>query len=145
MAKKKSSLVLEDAKVNIKIKLSALWASLMFLYIYADFLSLYKPGELIEVLQGKMGPFEVSQTTLLAASFVVIIPALMVFLSLMLKAKWSRWINIAFGAVFTLINISNLVGEGWAYYILFGVLEIGITLAIFWLALKWPTSSAGSK
>ena len=31
------------------LKLSALWASLMFCYVYGDYLGLYVPGKLAEV------------------------------------------------------------------------------------------------
>lgn len=32
---------LEDQKVNVKTKLSALWASVMFCYVYGDYFGLY--------------------------------------------------------------------------------------------------------
>ena len=35
---------LEDIKLNVKLKLAALWASFMFLYIYVDYFHLYMPG-----------------------------------------------------------------------------------------------------
>lgn len=40
---------LEDIKINIKIKIkrSALWVSLMFMFIYADFISLMIPGRVM--------------------------------------------------------------------------------------------------
>ena len=34
MNSQKTATILEDAKINVKIKLSALWAALMFLFIY---------------------------------------------------------------------------------------------------------------
>ena len=34
----------EDVKVNVRMKLSALWVALMLIYIYADILSLFRPG-----------------------------------------------------------------------------------------------------
>ena len=71
--------------VGTRAKLSALWTAMMFLYVYADFLYLYRPGGIDEIRDGMLGPFEVSQASLLAASVVVIIPALMIFLSLALK------------------------------------------------------------
>ena len=37
---------LEDMKIDIKIKLSALWIALMFLYTYADILGFYAPGNI---------------------------------------------------------------------------------------------------
>lgn len=86
-----------------------------------------------------MGPLDVSQASLLAASVVVIIPAVMVFLTLVLKQKLARLTNIILGVLFTLVNIANLFGEGWAYYILFGVLEILATLLIVRYAWNWLT------
>ena len=35
---------LEDVPINVKIKLAALWATLMFLYTYGDILGFYTPG-----------------------------------------------------------------------------------------------------
>ncbi len=40
----KTGEILEDAKINVKMKLSALWGAMMLLYIYADILSLFRPG-----------------------------------------------------------------------------------------------------
>jgi hypothetical protein len=37
---------LDDIKIHVKLKLSALWASVMFCYIYGDYFELYKPGKL---------------------------------------------------------------------------------------------------
>jgi hypothetical protein len=50
----------------------------------------------------------------------------------------NRNVNIFFGALYTLVNISNLIGEPWAYYLAFGVVEIVIALLIIWQAWKWP-------
>lgn len=137
----KSGKILEDVKVSVKMKLSAFWITIMFLYVYADILWLYKPGTIGEIMAGKIGPFEVSQATLLAASIVVIIPAIMVFLSLALKPKVNRWTNIIVGALFTLVNISNLLGENWVFYILFGIFEIVLTVLIVRTAWKWPAAN----
>ena len=137
----KSGRILEDVKVSVKMKLSALWVAMMFLYVYADLLTFYRPGWIGEIMEGKMGPLEASQASLLAASIVVIIPAIMVFLSLTLKPKVNRWANITAGVLFTLVNIGNLIGENWAYYILFGILEIVLTVLIVWTAWKWPAAN----
>ena len=84
-----------------------------------------------------MGPFPVTQGSLLTASILMIIPAVMVFLSLTLKPKVNRWANVTLGVLYTLVNISNLIGETWAYYIFFGIMEIVLTLLIVWYAWKW--------
>jgi hypothetical protein len=129
---------MEDIKVNTKIKLSGLWVAMMLLYIYADILSLFRPGQVQEMLEGMMGPFPATQGSLLTASILMIIPAVMVFLSLTLNAKANRNVNILFGALYTLVNISNLIGETWVYYLVFGAVEIVVTLLIIWHAWKWP-------
>jgi hypothetical protein len=128
----------EDVKINVKIKLSALWVTMMLLYIYADILSLFRPGQVQEILQGMMGPFPATQASLLTASILMIIPAVMVFLSLTLNDRANRGVNILFGFLYTLVNISNLIGETWMYYLLFGIVEIICTGMIIWHAWKWP-------
>lgn len=132
----------EDGKTPVKALLSALWASLMFLYIYADLLSLYRPGHMEEVMAGRMGPFPVTQASLLTAAVLMLIPALMVFLSLALKPRVGRWANIVLGLLYTAVNIGNLVGESWAFYLLFGIVEMALTLLIVWYAWTWRTVEA---
>ncbi len=127
----------EDVRIPVKMKLSALWAALMFLYIYADIFSLFRPGHLEEMMGGRMGPFPVTQGSLLTAAILMLIPALMVFLSLALKTRAARWANIILGLVYTAVNIGNLVGETWAYYLLFGIVELALTLLITGYAWKW--------
>lgn len=131
---------MKDIEIGVRAKLSALWTSMMFLYVYADVLSLYRPGHLDKIQRGEMGPFDVSQGTLLIASAIVIIPALMIFASLALKQSIARKLCIVFGALFTLVNISNLTGDNWAYYWVFGILEICITLTIIRYAWNWKTA-----
>ena len=133
----KTAGILEDVQINVKVKLSALWIAMMLLYIYADILSLFRPSQLEEIMEGRMGPFPVTQESLLTASLLMIIPAVMVFLSLTLKPAVNRWTNISLGVLYTLVNISNLIGESWAYYISFGIVEILITSLIVSSAWKW--------
>ena len=132
--------ILEDVKVGVNRKLSALWTTLMFLYIYADILSFFRPGQLNKIMAGRMGPFEANQGTLLLASATMIIPACMVFLSLVLKPAVNRWANIILGLLYALVNISNLIGETWAYYLLFSAVELVIVALIVILAWKWPAN-----
>ena len=131
-----------ESKVQTRFKLSALWAALMFLYLYADVFSLYRPGQVDKLAAGQIGPFAVSQGTLLIFSTLMLIPALMVFLSLALKPGLARWLCLILGAVYTLVNLSNLLGETWAYYILYGVVEIGLTALIVIFAWRWRPAKA---
>ncbi len=85
----------EDHKISVKIKLSTLWAALMFLYIYADHLSLFKTGQIEEMMAGRMGPFPVTQGSLLSASILMLISAVMIFLSTALR----RGVNTGTGTI----------------------------------------------
>lgn len=131
-----------DAKIPLKMKLSALWATLMFLYIYADIFSLYKPGQIEEVLAGRMGFLPVTQGSLLTAAILILIPALMVFLSLALRTVVARWTNIVLGVLYTAVNIGNLVGETWVFYLVLGAVEMALTLLIVGYAWKWRNAEA---
>lgn len=41
---------MEDVRIPVKMKLSALWVAMMLLYIYADSLSLFRPEQVEEML-----------------------------------------------------------------------------------------------
>jgi hypothetical protein len=84
-----------EHSVGVKVKLAGLWAAMMLLYVYADILSLFRPGEIADIESGKMGPFDVSQSSLVIASLIVILPALMIALSLTLRASINRPANLA--------------------------------------------------
>ena len=113
----------------------------MFFYIYGDYFELYQPGKLQGMFAGNTAFGAVTQAILLGMSAVMIIPSLMPFLSLVLPAKLSRWMNIIFGAVYTAIMVLAIRG-GWHFYIVFGLLEITLTLLIVWYAWTWPKQAA---
>jgi hypothetical protein len=135
---------LRDTKVDIKVRLAAIWASVTLCYLYCDYFELYQPGKLQSMLAGRMGPLgEVTQGVLLGVSVLLSIPALMVILSLALPAKANRIANLLFGGLFTLIMLVFLLSPGiWLYYKYFAAIEIALTSSAVWLAWKWPRASA---
>jgi len=131
--------VLEDVKINVKIKLSALWAAVMFLYAYADIKAFFRPGIIEGLIAGKAGDFQITQGFLLGSAIMMAIPSVMIFLSLVLKASVNRWANLILGIVYSGIIIGTLLmGGAWAYYIFYAAIEIALTGLIAWYALKWP-------
>ena len=44
--------MLEDQKINVKVKLSALWGSLIAFFIYGDYFELYIPGKVEGLYSG---------------------------------------------------------------------------------------------
>lgn len=133
---------LEDIKVNVKLKLAALWASFMFLYIYVDYFALYMPGKIEGILAGKIFIFDISYVFLLIALISVTIPALMIFLSVALPAKVSRWANIIIAAVYIPYTLFNLTGEAWVHMVFGAVVEVALLLLIISYAWKWPKQKA---
>src|SRR5215217_2554798 len=102
---------LEDTKVNVKIKLAALWTSVMFCYIYADYFGLYVPGALQSMLNGQMRPLgPATQAVLLGTSLMLAIPSVMIFLSVVLKPGVNRWLNIVVGAFYTAVILVTMWG-----------------------------------
>ena len=134
---KKATRTLDDIKVHVKQKLSALWVSVMFCYIYGDFFGLYQPGKLQGLLEGRMPLGPTTQGVLLGTSIVMAIPSVMAFLSLVLKPVPNRWVNIILGVAYTAIMLVTMPGA-WAFYILLGVVEVVLTGSIVWYAWHWP-------
>ena len=124
-------------KIITRFKLIGLWITLMLLYIYCDIYSFHRTGYIDEMSAGKIGPFEVSQGLLAAFGALMIIPTLMILVCLFLNQKINKWFNIVIGALYTLVNIGNLVGETWVYYWIYGLIETAITVIVIITAIKW--------
>jgi hypothetical protein len=129
---------LEELKVNIKIKLSALWASVTFFYIYGDYFELYVPNKVQGIINGNSmldNPIK-----LFAASVLLAVPALMVCLSVILKTKINRRLNLIAGVFFTAIMLLiavTSISEWRAFYVFYAIVESILTSIIVWYAWKW--------
>lgn len=129
---------LEDVEINIKIKLSALWASVTLCYLYGDYFELYVPKKTAGLISGEN--LLDSPTKLFLAALLLAIPAVMVFLSILLKAAINKWLNICVGLFFTaimvLIAFTSLTP--WrAFYVFLAIVESGITSLIIYYAWNW--------
>jgi len=132
--------MLEDMKINVKFKLSALWVTLMFFYLYADILTFYQQGALEEIIAGELAGVQINQAFSLTAAIVMAIPSVMVFLSLTLKAKANRWANIISGIYSAgLLLVTVLLAAAFdPHYILYDIIEAVLIALILWYAWKWP-------
>jgi hypothetical protein len=134
--------VLDDIKIHVRFKLTALWTSVMFCYASGDIFWLYRPGKLQEMLAGRMPPFgPVTQGALVAVSVSMAVPALMIFLSLTLTASLSRWLNIIVGVLYALFVLLTLRGA-WAFYFFLGSVDIALTMLIVLHAWNWPNRTS---
>ena len=129
---------LEGFKTNVRIKLAALWTSVMFCYIYGDYFELYVPQKAEGLLNGQN--MLDSPLKLFIATFVLTIPALMIFLSVMLSPILTRWLNIGIGIflmLFTLLVGISSISTWRIFYVFLAIIESIITAIIVWQAWTW--------
>ena len=139
-----SQSTLEDLRMPVQAKLAAAWTSFMFLYIYVDYLHLYKPGAIDDILAGIVFKFDISQTFVVIALTLVAIPILMILLSTTLPARANRTTNLIVASVQVPYTAFNVVGESWTYFytgppfVLGLVLELILLAVILRYAWTWP-------
>ncbi len=128
---------LSDPPLPLRLKLSALWASLTFCYLYGDYFGLYRPGKLQHMLDGAgpMGPS--SQGSLLFVALLLAVPGLMVFLSLALPVRQVRWLNIGLALFYAAFVALTLPGAWWFYQAYSGI-EIALCLLVAGMDWRWP-------
>lgn len=128
---------LEPSPVNVRVKIAALWASMLFVFAYVDLFSLYRPDFRADVEAGEVGGFAVNQTFLLATTVYVVIPSLMVFCVLVLRPRLNRILNIALAMVYAVSILAATIGE-WTYYLLGSLIEAALLAAVLFYAWTWP-------
>jgi len=137
--KTKTTTELHDPPASVRAKLAAAWASYMFFYIYVDFLHLYKPGVVDDILTGVVFEFNVSQTFVVTSLMIVGTPALMIMLSVTLPARANRTLNLVVASLCIPIAAFNVVGESWIYFYGLGVaLEVLLLVFILRTTWTWP-------
>ena len=127
-------------KVNVRVKISALWTAMLFVFAYVDIFSLYRPDFRADVEAGQISGFTVNQSFLLATTIYVVIPSLMVFATLVLRPRVNRLANIALSIIYALTIIAGAIGE-WNYYILGSAVEVAVLASIVYYAWTWPKTS----
>jgi hypothetical protein len=58
----KKTMELEDTKVSTKVKISAIWVAILFIFAYVDIFAFYKPGMIAGIQAGKVFMFQITQT-----------------------------------------------------------------------------------
>lgn len=137
---------LEYLGMPVQTKLAAAWTSFMFLYIYVDYLALYKPGFLDEILTGTVHKFDTGPTFVALALTLMAIPILMILLSTTLPARVNRTINLVIASLYIPVSIYNVAGEeSWTYSYFYGLsigLEVLLLAFILRSAWTWPRRTA---
>lgn len=142
LEKSPSQSALEDLRLPVQAKLAAAWTSFMFFYIYVDYLHLYKPGIVEDILDGVVFEFDANQTFVVSALTLVGIPALMIMLSMTLPARANRTLNLVVATLYIPVSAFNVIGESWTYFYGLGAaVELILLAFILRSAWTWPRSS----
>ena len=133
----------EGLEVNVRVKISALWTAMLFVFAYVDIFSLFRPDFRADVEAGVFGGFTVNRTFLLMTTIYIVLPCLMIFGALVLRPRINRIVNIALSTIYAMTIIAGAVGE-WSYYVFGSVVEIALLAAIFHYARTWPKVGSGN-
>ncbi len=134
----------DTSVIAVQAKLAAAWTSLMFLIIYIDYFHLYQPGEIDDIRGGVIFAFDISGTLLTIFFAIIAIPALMVMLSVTLRPRVNRAVNLVVASLYIPICVFNAAGatSDWAFYY---VVTIGVEVLILAFILRtawtWPRRS----
>jgi hypothetical protein len=119
---------------DVKIKLSALWTALMLTYLLGDVLRIFSG----DFTAGELGGLQISQELMLGMAALLVIPAVMIFLSVTLKHSVNRWINIVFAIFFFGFNLIGLPTYASAYDQFLIIVGLIFNILTVWYAWSWP-------
>ena len=131
----------DEAPVNVRVKLSALWAAMLFVFVYVDLFSMFRADIRAEIEAGEIAGFTIGGAFLLGATLYILIPTLMIYGSVALKALWARRLNIWLAVIYAITIVGSAVGE-WGYYVLGSAVEVALLATIIRHAVRWPQTSS---
>lgn len=131
--------------VSVRLKISALWIAMLFLFAYGDIFGFFVPGRLDELAEGEISGIEITQGFLLAVSIYVAIASAMVFLTLVLRRVLNRWINLVLPCLYAISIVASVIGEDHAYFFFLSAAEIVLLATIARYAWTWPVEDPASQ
>jgi len=132
----------QDYWINPRVKIAALWASMLFVFVYVDLFSLYRADIRADITAGKISAFTIGQGFLFGVTAYVVVPSLMVFLSLVLPARVTRTSNLILAVLYVVTIAGGAIGE-WNYYILGSIIEAALLASVAYFA--WTALSGQSQ
>ena len=134
----------QDTRVDVKLVLTALWTATLFMFAYVDIFGFYREDVLQAALHGKVASTAVTinQEFLVLTLGYILVPALMVVLSLVLKPRVNRILNVVVSLLYVVSIAVTCIGEKHVYYLFGSTIEATLLLAITRAAWKWPAVPA---
>jgi hypothetical protein len=134
--------ILEDGRVGVRFKISALWVAMLFLFAYGDIFGFFAPGQIEEVMRGEISGIEITQVFLFGVSVYIAIATVMVYLSLVLRPGVSGWTNIVLAVLYIVSIVISAIGDTAAYFLFLSAVESMLLLLVIWHAWRWPRPEA---
>lgn len=117
----------------VRIILSGIWVALMLTYLLGDVLRIFA-GDFVA---GEMAGMQGTQGMFLIATFLMLIPIVMVVLSLTLRYPAIRRVTIGAAVILFLFNLVGLPGYPGLYDKFLIVVGLGFNLLTVWYAWRW--------
>jgi len=127
----------DSGRIDTRLRISALWIAVLFIFSYVDLFSLYRPDFRTDIEAGKIYAFDINQTFLFLTTLYIIIPSLMIYLTLIMRPPMNRIVNIIVAAAYGLTIIGSAIGE-WNYFILGSAVEAILLAIVIYHAWTWP-------
>ena len=131
----------QDYWINPRLKIAALWSSMMFVFVCVDLFSMYRDDVRADIEAGKIAAFTIGQGYLFGVTMYILVPSLMVFLSLVLSARVTRMASIVVAVLYALTIAGSAIGE-WNYFILGSLAEAALLAGVVYYAWTWPKATA---
>jgi hypothetical protein len=130
--------ILVDERIGVRLKISALWIAMLFLFAYGDIFGFFRAGLIEDVIAGEVSGIKITQVFLFTVSVYIAIASVMVLLTLVLKPTVNRWTNIVLPILYIVSIAASVIGEDWAYFWFLSIAESALLLLIIWYAWTWP-------
>jgi hypothetical protein len=127
--------------LTLKIRILVLWIFTGASITAEVALYLYKTGLIAEIISGDAG---IGPAELVIWTCRWLVPFVLAFLTVMLRDKASRILNLVFGAIFLVFNIFQFAARAAteqdlpAFLIIIIVSSTVAAALILWSAIRWP-------
>ena len=121
--------------MDVRIKIAALWISVLLLFAYGDIFGFFAPGHIEEIIGGEISGIEITDAFLLAVSVYIAIACVMVYASLVLPPTVNRWANIALPILYIVSIAASAIDEA-AYFWFLSVVECALLTVIVWYSWR---------
>jgi len=128
--------------IDVRIILSSLWAARMLSSLQGDVVRFMQPGMLEEMIAGT-SDIAVTNELILVMSIILAVPIFMSVLSLVIKEKANRLVNLGVGIFFViweLVFLITVYSQSPAFEIFWGLVYLIFAVLVVYFAWKWPTT-----